>query len=94
MPTALTHEYRLRKTFGKIHKIVNIPNLIQMQKESYDQFLQRDVPPEVKERQRTSGSFQKRVSRLTISAARLLWSLFSIVLARPNTMSKNAWQGE
>jgi len=48
MPTALTHEYRLRKNFGKIHKIVNIPNLIQMQKESYDQFLQRDMPPEAR----------------------------------------------
>ncbi|MHC1744646.1 MAG: DNA-directed RNA polymerase subunit beta [Syntrophobacteraceae bacterium] len=46
MATALTHEYRVRKSFGKIHKIVEIPNLIQMQKESYDQFLQKDVPPE------------------------------------------------
>ena len=50
MPTALAHEYRLRKSFGKIHKIVDIPNLIQMQKESYDQFLQRDVPSGSKER--------------------------------------------
>ncbi len=48
MPTALTHEYRLRKNFGKIQKIVDIPNLIQMQKESYNQFLQRDVPPEAR----------------------------------------------
>jgi len=32
MPTALTHEYRVRKNFGKIRKIVEIPNLIQMQK--------------------------------------------------------------
>jgi len=48
MPTALAHEYRLRKSFGKIHRIVDIPNLIQMQKESYDQFLQQDVPPEAR----------------------------------------------
>ena len=48
MPTALTHEYRLRKNFGKIHKIVDIPNLIQMQKESYNQFLQREIPPEAR----------------------------------------------
>jgi DNA-directed RNA polymerase subunit beta len=48
MPTALTHEYRLRKSFGKIQKIVDIPNLIQMQKESYNQFLQRDVRPEAR----------------------------------------------
>ncbi len=48
MPTALTHEYRVRKSFGKIHKIIDIPNLIQMQKESYDLFLQQDVPPEAR----------------------------------------------
>ncbi|ABK17236.1 DNA-directed RNA polymerase subunit beta [Syntrophobacter fumaroxidans] len=48
MPTALTHEYRVRKNFGKIHKIIDIPNLIQMQKESYELFLQRDVPSEAR----------------------------------------------
>ncbi|MFP5213013.1 MAG: DNA-directed RNA polymerase subunit beta, partial [Acidobacteriota bacterium] len=48
MATALTHEYRVRKNFSKIHKIVDIPNLIQMQKESYDQFLQLDVPSEAR----------------------------------------------
>ena len=48
MPTALTHEYRVRKNFGKIRKIVEIPNLIQMQKESYELFLQKDVPPEAR----------------------------------------------
>jgi len=48
MATALTHEYRVRKNFGKIRKIVDIPNLIQMQKESYSNFLQMDVPPEAR----------------------------------------------
>ena len=48
MATALTHEYRVRKNFGKIQKIVEIPNLIQMQKESYDNFLQMNVPPEAR----------------------------------------------
>jgi DNA-directed RNA polymerase subunit beta len=48
MATALTHEYRVRKNFGKILQIIDIPNLIQMQKESYEQFLQRDVPPEAR----------------------------------------------
>ncbi|MFZ2448331.1 MAG: DNA-directed RNA polymerase subunit beta [Syntrophobacteraceae bacterium] len=48
MPTALTHEYRVRKNFGKIRKIVEIPNLIQMQKESYELFLQKDTPPEAR----------------------------------------------
>jgi DNA-directed RNA polymerase subunit beta len=49
MATALTHEYRVRKNFGKIKKIIDIPSLIQMQKESYSLFLQKDTPPEARE---------------------------------------------
>ena len=37
---------RIRKNFGKIRKIVDIPDLIGMQRESYSRFLQKDVPPE------------------------------------------------
>ena len=37
---------RLRRNFGKIKKIMDIPNLIDMQKRSYERFLQKDVPPE------------------------------------------------
>jgi DNA-directed RNA polymerase subunit beta len=49
MATALTHEYRVRKNFGKGKKIIDIPSLIQMQKESYSQLLQKTVPPEARE---------------------------------------------
>jgi DNA-directed RNA polymerase subunit beta len=34
-----------RRNFGKIERIVEISNLIEMQKESYRRFLQKDVPP-------------------------------------------------
>ncbi|MFZ7127816.1 MAG: DNA-directed RNA polymerase subunit beta [Desulfobacterales bacterium] len=40
---------RIRKNFGKIPKIVEIPDLIGMQRESFDRFLQMDVPPEKRE---------------------------------------------
>jgi len=40
---------RIRKNFGKIKKIIEIPNLIGMQRESYRRFLQADVPPEKRE---------------------------------------------
>ena len=40
---------RIRKNFGKIKKIVEIPDLIGMQKESYRRFLQFDVQPEKRE---------------------------------------------
>ena len=34
---------RLRRNFGKIRKIIDIPNLIEIQRRSYDEFLQLDV---------------------------------------------------
>jgi DNA-directed RNA polymerase subunit beta len=37
---------RLRRKFSKIAKTVEVPNLIEVQKESYDRFLQADVKPE------------------------------------------------
>jgi DNA-directed RNA polymerase subunit beta len=37
---------RIRKNFGKIQKIIEIPNLISMQMESFGRFLQKDVPIE------------------------------------------------
>jgi DNA-directed RNA polymerase subunit beta len=40
---------RVRKDFGKIPSIVEIPNLIEIQKRSYEQFLQKDVAPERRE---------------------------------------------
>ncbi len=40
---------RIRKSFGKIRKIVEIPDLIGMQRESYNRLLQMDVSPEKRE---------------------------------------------
>jgi len=46
MSERLLANRRVRKNFGKIPKIVGIPNLIAVQQESFDRFLQKDVPPE------------------------------------------------
>src|SRR5881296_3709618 len=40
---------RTREDFGKIPSIVEIPNLIEIQQQSYEQFLQKDVAPERRE---------------------------------------------
>src|SRR5256886_399191 len=40
---------RSRKDFGKIPSIVEIPNLIEVQKRSYETFLQKDVVPDRRE---------------------------------------------
>ncbi len=44
MSVRVAHNLRLRRNFGKISKIVNIPNLIEIQRRSYDEFLQLGVP--------------------------------------------------
>jgi DNA-directed RNA polymerase subunit beta len=43
------HSQRLRKNFARIPQIAGIPNLIEIQKQSYDRFLQADVPAEARE---------------------------------------------
>ncbi len=37
--------FRVRHSFGKIERILEVPNLIDIQKRSYDKFLQSNVPP-------------------------------------------------
>jgi DNA-directed RNA polymerase subunit beta len=37
--TSFTGRKRVRKTFGKIHEVVQMPNLIEVQRESYEHFL-------------------------------------------------------
>ncbi len=46
MSDRLLANKRIRKNFGKIQKIVDIPDLIGMQRESFQRFLQMDIPPE------------------------------------------------
>ncbi|MBN8958237.1 MAG: DNA-directed RNA polymerase subunit beta, partial [Rhizobiales bacterium] len=44
MAQTLTGRKRVRKYFGKIHEVAEMPNLIEVQKASYDQFLMVDEP--------------------------------------------------
>ncbi len=44
MASTIQNNFRVRRSFGKIPKIIDIPNLIDIQKYSYDQFLQSGVP--------------------------------------------------
>ncbi len=45
-----TAKKRIRKSFGRIPEIVSMPNLIEVQRRSYDRFLQRAVPHDQRER--------------------------------------------
>ncbi|MGD9044723.1 MAG: DNA-directed RNA polymerase subunit beta, partial [Desulfobacterales bacterium] len=49
MPSRTLAPKRIRKNFGKIRQIVGIPDLIGMQRESFQRFLQMDIPPEKRE---------------------------------------------
>ena len=40
--TSGTAKRRIRKIFGDIHEVVEMPNLIEVQRESYEQFLRSD----------------------------------------------------
>jgi DNA-directed RNA polymerase subunit beta len=46
MASQIQNNFRARKSFAKIRKIIDIPNLIEIQKQSYDKFLQIDIPHE------------------------------------------------
>ena len=43
---SFTGRKRIRKTFGKIPEAVQMPNLIEVQRSSYEQFLKRDMRPQ------------------------------------------------
>ena len=45
MASQIQDNFRIRKSFAKIHSLIDIPNLIDIQKRSYDKFLQLSVDP-------------------------------------------------
>ncbi len=49
MARSFTGRKRIRKNFGNIPEVTRMPNLIEVQKTSYDQFLQMDGPAEGRE---------------------------------------------
>ncbi|MCB9508087.1 MAG: DNA-directed RNA polymerase subunit beta [Myxococcales bacterium] len=49
MASVIQTNFRLRKTFARLDRAVEVPNLIDIQKRSFDLFLQADVAPEARE---------------------------------------------
>src|SRR5678815_2045974 len=45
MANAIQSNFRVRKNLGRIRRVIEVPNLIDIQKSSYDKFLQATVPP-------------------------------------------------
>ncbi|MFQ5456990.1 MAG: DNA-directed RNA polymerase subunit beta, partial [Myxococcota bacterium] len=49
MSQSIQDGYRFRRDFAKIQKVISIPNLIEIQKRSFEKFVQADVAPEKRE---------------------------------------------
>jgi len=58
MPSVVQTNFRIRKNFGKIRQLVDIPNLIDIQKQSYEKFLQANVDPDKREDYGLQGVFK------------------------------------
>src|SRR6187401_1352262 len=58
MATVIQGNFRVRKNFAKITKIIDIPNLIDIQKQSYEKFLQKDITPDQREDIGLQGVFK------------------------------------
>ena len=58
MASVIQNNFRVRKNFAKITKIIDIPNLIDIQKQSYEKFLQTDIPPRQREDVGLQGVFK------------------------------------
>jgi DNA-directed RNA polymerase subunit beta len=58
MSSVMQTNFRVRQSFGKISKIIEIPNLIDIQKKSYEKFLQSDVPAHEREDIGLQGVFR------------------------------------
>src|SRR6187399_576566 len=58
MATLIQNNFRVRKSFAKLPKVIDIPNLIDIQKRSYDKFLQTDIAHEQREDVGLQGVFK------------------------------------
>ena len=55
MPSVVQSNFRVRKNLGRVRRIIDVPNLIDIQKSSYDKFLQIERPAERAGRGRPPG---------------------------------------
>ena len=58
MASLIQKNFRARKTFAKLKQVIEIPNLIDIQKRSYDKFLQIDIPIDKREDIGLQGVFK------------------------------------
>ncbi|PHZ85508.1 DNA-directed RNA polymerase subunit beta [Paremcibacter congregatus] len=58
MATSYSSRKKVRKNFGRIEEVAEMPNLIKVQRSSYDQFLQTDIPADERVNDGLQGVFK------------------------------------
>ncbi len=58
MPPTVANRHRIRHTFGKIESPINVPHLLRIQLDSYERFLQREVPPDQRKNEGLEAVFR------------------------------------
>ncbi len=58
MASVIQQNFRVRKSFAKLQKVIDIPNLIDIQKRSYDKFLQSTIAPDDRQDYGLQGVFK------------------------------------
>ncbi len=61
MASVIQSNFRIRKHLGRVRKVIEVPNLIDIQKTSYDKFLQSNVAAERASRGRPAGRLPERL---------------------------------
>ena len=49
MPSSLENRHRIRRSFGSLSAPIKVPHLLKVQLDSFERFLQREVPPDQRE---------------------------------------------
>ena len=88
MHYSFTEKKRIRKSFAKRDNVHQVPFLLATQLESYEKFLQADVPP-LKRKNEGLHPHLHRYFRLCRIMASQDWSLFPIPWVILHLMSRN-----
>ena len=86
----IQNNFRARKTFAKIAKIIDIPNLIDIQKQSYEKFLQKDIAARQARGRRPAGRLQERLPDQGLLGDVVARVRFATPSTSPSTTSTSA----
>ena len=87
---SFTGRKRIRKSFGRLPEVAPMPNLIDVQRASYEAFLQMEVNPDGARCMPGCRKSSSPSSRSTISPVAAGWSSSSTSSRSRNTTSRSA----